>query len=449
MLRTSILISCVVAVSACHERDVYVGDLQEIVVLPAIPNRNVDLLFVIDTSPSMLDEQQALVASFPLMMDALATLDGGLPNLHIGVITTDMGVQNASGPLGPSIGSGPGACSGIGDDGLLHHDAPELAGSTFISDVDAGDGTRLRNYTGALRDVFASIASVGADGCGFEQPLAAVRRALENPANGGFLRPDANLAIVILSDEDDCSALNPGLWGPDTLTLGPLQSFRCTKLGVTCEVGGTTPTEMDVVGPKADCHANTASSYVQDIAPFTTYLASLKADPYAVMIAAIVGDPTHVAVELAPPPGGGSPTPRLVDVCAGDSVADPAVRIAQVVDAFSSRSILASICGDLVSPLTSIGYTAKKLVGDPCVDVPLADTSEEVGSQTYCEVVDGPLAAEQPLPACDGERTTDCWRLAPDPVRCARVDANLRFEVHRSATPTAKSYAHLKCITAK
>jgi len=448
MMRHTATAIAVLALSACHERDVFIGDLQEVMVTPTVPNRDVDILFVIDTSPSMLEEQAALTASFPLMMDALATLQGGLPNVHIGVVSTDMGTQASNGMVGPSIGSGPGSCGGIGDDGELRHDSAALAGATFISDIDNGDGTRAVNYTGQLRDVFASIASLGANGCGFEQPLAAAKRAIENPANTGFIRPNANLAIVILSDEDDCSAKSPTLLGTDVTTLGPLQSFRCTRFGVTCDGGGGTPTDMNMIGGKTDCHSNTTSPYVEDVATYTSYLTALKNDPYAVMIGAIVGDPNTVAVELGTPPGGGTAIPMLADVCASETqTADPAVRLSQAVDAFPTRSILSSICGDLVLPLTSIGYTAKKLVGDPCVDVSLADTSEEPGTQTYCEVVDGPMAGEQALPPCDGTRTTDCWRLAPD-AACATTKTNLRLDVRRSTTPPARSYAHLRCLTA-
>ena len=43
------------------------------------------------------------------------------------------------------------------------------------------------------------LASVGASGCGFEQHLEAVHRALaDNPANAGFLRDDANLAVILV-----------------------------------------------------------------------------------------------------------------------------------------------------------------------------------------------------------------------------------------------------------
>ena len=90
MIRTRTALAFLLLAS-CQESEVTVGQLQEVMILPALPNPNVDILFVVDSSPSMIEEQEALSASFPLMMDTLATLEGGLPNVHIGVITTDMG----------------------------------------------------------------------------------------------------------------------------------------------------------------------------------------------------------------------------------------------------------------------------------------------------------------------------------------------------------------------
>ena len=84
-------------------------------------------------------------------------------------------------------------------------------GATFISDIGG-----VRNYTGRLENVFTCIAALGETGCGFEHQFAAVPRALGadgRPApaeNQGFLRPDAYLAIVLVTNEDDCSA-SPGV----------------------------------------------------------------------------------------------------------------------------------------------------------------------------------------------------------------------------------------------
>ena len=52
---------------------------------------------------------------------------------------------------------------------------------------------------------FQCIAEVGTGGPDFEMQLYATKLGLTRPDNGTFLRDDALLAIVILSDEDDCS----------------------------------------------------------------------------------------------------------------------------------------------------------------------------------------------------------------------------------------------------
>ncbi|HSS40831.1 MAG TPA: hypothetical protein VLT58_18850 [Polyangia bacterium] len=55
------------------------------------PTRNqLDLLFVIDDSGSAA-AQQKLVAQLPVLVQALEALPNGLPDLHVGVISTDMG----------------------------------------------------------------------------------------------------------------------------------------------------------------------------------------------------------------------------------------------------------------------------------------------------------------------------------------------------------------------
>src|SRR5262245_27261598 len=61
--------------------------------LPIKQNRNVDLLFVIDNSGSMADKQQNLRDNFPNFINVLNTIQGGLPDVHIGVVTSDMGTK--------------------------------------------------------------------------------------------------------------------------------------------------------------------------------------------------------------------------------------------------------------------------------------------------------------------------------------------------------------------
>jgi hypothetical protein len=52
---------------------------------------------------------------------------------------------------------------------------------------------------------------VGTEGCGYERGFAPLRTALNqkiNPYTSNFLRDDATLAVVVISDEDDCGEVN-------------------------------------------------------------------------------------------------------------------------------------------------------------------------------------------------------------------------------------------------
>src|SRR5438477_9832741 len=51
----------------------------------AATNRNVDLLFLIDDSSSMRLSQDNLRRNFPVLMQQLEDLPGGLPNIHVAV----------------------------------------------------------------------------------------------------------------------------------------------------------------------------------------------------------------------------------------------------------------------------------------------------------------------------------------------------------------------------
>ncbi|HEX7596998.1 MAG TPA: hypothetical protein VF518_02225, partial [Polyangia bacterium] len=196
------------------------------------PPRELDVLFMVDNSPSMDPKQAALAAYFPAMIQKLEMMPGGLPDLHIGVISSDFGA--GGGELGANCGTP------LGNRGLLwgnDDSATAMAGisaagynqfatvanqpngcglnkgARWISDTQKTTGAgRDKNYSGDITDAFRCLATaVGTKGCGEEHPLQSIRVALNpqagiNDANMGFLRPQAKLAIVIVADEDDCSA---------------------------------------------------------------------------------------------------------------------------------------------------------------------------------------------------------------------------------------------------
>ena len=248
-------------------------------ILPNIPDREVDILFMIDNSPSMDPKQQALANNFPKLISILQTIPDGfggtsLPDVHIGVISSDMGAG--------SEGVGTNCQRVLGDRGLLYGNDPKNSlasvapnavpgpgqgqgghpdpngcglhtGQRWISDIadPTGNGKRIKNYDGNIQDVFACLAkSVGTGGCGFEHQLQSVRIALGanypnepqyniNPENIGFVRPDAYLQIVLVTDEDDCSA-DPDDTSNDSMFLQSPQiptetaSLRCAARGHVC-----------------------------------------------------------------------------------------------------------------------------------------------------------------------------------------------------------------------
>ncbi|MFN7142178.1 MAG: choice-of-anchor D domain-containing protein [Myxococcota bacterium] len=130
----------------------------------------IDVLWVIDNSGSMAQEQARVAAAIRSFFDWFTTLN---LDYQMGVITTDVVNPVYSGRL---VGT-----------------------PTFIDDATVAPEAEL-----------AEAIEVGTEDMGDESGLQAVELALSEPListdNLGFLRPDANLAIVFLSDEPEYSA---------------------------------------------------------------------------------------------------------------------------------------------------------------------------------------------------------------------------------------------------
>jgi hypothetical protein len=413
--------------------------------IPVNINRDLDLLFLIDDSPSMKDKQNNLAMNFGKFIDVLGSIPGGLPNVHIGVATSDMGTKGADdampGPAIPPLGAG--GCSGVGKNGDLQRFTAPIGTSVFISDVADATGVRVRNYPNnmMLQDVFGAMArGAGANGCGFEQHLAAMKQALQrnNPVNAGFLRDDAYLGVIIIADEDDCSLSHSSLLSSDTGTLGPRQSFRCTRFGVTCDNGGKTTDAMNQVGNKTQCHPSDDATYLSKVNDYVAFLKGLKTDPRKVIVAGIMGTLEKFEVEMRPPNKTDSAIPALAHSCTyiggdidGDGkpdpeVADPPVRLQFFLDQFPNRSTFATICQqDLSGGLRQIGDLLKTVIGDPCIEGRLADVDPTTAGPQYdCSVsyIVNPLVAnaqETIMAQCGGAIGSDpCWHLVPDTVNC-------------------------------
>jgi hypothetical protein len=415
----------------------------EIKDIPLQPNRNVDLLFLIDDSPSMGDKQVRLAAAFPRFIDELATLQGGVPSVHIAVVTSDLGTRDANGVIAPNIGMlGRGGCAASGKAGNMQLFGAPVSGALFISDIVQMDGTRRVNYTGALPDAFQQMAKAGDGGCGFEQHLEALKQALQsgNTANAGFLRPEAYLAVVLVTDEDDCSVRDSlAMFGPDGGPLGPLQSFRCTRYGVLCDRNGATPEDMNQLGQKERCHPNDDSQYLAKVSDYVAFLKSLKPEPDSVVVAGIMGTSDPVATELRVPVGQTVAVPALAHSCmyiddvGKVEVADPPIRLRWFLDQFPNRNAFVPICNrDLSGALQQIGTLLKHVIGNACIEGQLADVDPSTAGLQYdCSVSsvvnpNTPQQVKTTLPRCTPEDATasnkPCWHLGSDPALCIERD---------------------------
>ena len=337
-----------------------------------IANRNLDILFMIDDSASMLLSQANLLANFPTFMDVLKNLPGGLPNIHVAVVSADMGAT--------PDGSTPGCEAGRGDNGSFQFmprgscTASTLApGATYISNVGG-----QANYTAAdISTVFTCIAALGEAGCGYEQPFASILRALGAdgaPApveNQGFLRTDALLASVMVTNEDDCSA-GPGIGvgfyeSTNYLVLNSelgLANFRCAEFGHLCS--GARPPRMAPNGQLGDtvtlenCTSSECDGLLTPVGEFVARIKALKASPAnEIVVAAIAGPTAPYQVRWRAPlvedtscGQASCPWPLIEHSCTAvdNSFADPGIRVAQAIGAFGANGFYSSICESNFAP---------------------------------------------------------------------------------------------------
>jgi hypothetical protein len=390
-------------------------------VLPA-ESKAVDILFVIDDSRSMMDEQQQLALWSHELFDVLGT-SGELPDLHIAVTSSSVAIPELT------------QCM-TGAGGSLLTGGAVLDGGRFIRDVANAAGGRDTNYSGTLTDAFAKMARVGDSGCGFEQPFKAARLALSG--NAGFLRPDALLLVVFVTDEDDCSTKDYSLLFSDQYAdacseLGALTSYRCFEHGVRC-YDGKGSREF---GERRNCRPDESSQYIASVTTFAKFLKQVKPNPAQVVIAGIYGKPNGVTA--VPDEKKPYSTPRLADVCGvgGEegSGATPAVRMNALLAEFGGRASQSSICDSELSwAMREAGLvTRAAATRSHCLRGALIDSDAAPGIQPKCRVeaasdVGTVGATRAEIPACDGATGTRCFTVDID-AGCADTETQLAFRV--------------------
>jgi hypothetical protein len=235
----------------------------------------IDLLLAIDNSISMSDKQAILRDAVPDLVDRLVTpicvddndmpngesvdaagecADGFKPefppirNINVGIISSSLGDLTTS------------SCAGVADADDQAHlldrggagTVETYQGKHFLAwdpdgerdPVGINDSALLKTSLGEM------VVGVGQTGCGYEMQLESILRFLVDPdpyeslvnegsklAESGtdqvilqqrsdFLRADSLLAIIILSDENDCSV---DLEGSGYLTLRPQPFYKATS----------------------------------------------------------------------------------------------------------------------------------------------------------------------------------------------------------------------------
>jgi hypothetical protein len=167
---------------------------------------NVDVLFVIDDSSSMGDNQMSLVASFDGFVQGMQENLQYAESYHIGIVTSDDYGFNAPG------------CTSIGDlvtrtggfDSSMASCEPYSSGKRYMDETEPD-----------LAAKFACAAQVGSQGNDDERMMRGLLDAVDPAANdpngaacnAGFARDDSLLVIVLISDEDDVP--EPYMCDPD------------------------------------------------------------------------------------------------------------------------------------------------------------------------------------------------------------------------------------------
>jgi hypothetical protein len=185
------------------------------------PDRpRLDFLLVVDNSGSMCEEQGRLAEAVPGLLEQWSDTD-----LRVAVISTDMQDPTHAGRF-LAQPAPPVEAANCATGAPQTADCPDDL-STILSAADAahcaGDAECV---TAELSHRLACMVQLGTSGDGFEQGLEALRTATDcrgpnaehfaaccvdgqfDPtcdAKVDFLRPNAALIVVIVSDEDDCS----------------------------------------------------------------------------------------------------------------------------------------------------------------------------------------------------------------------------------------------------
>jgi hypothetical protein len=158
--------------------------------------RKVDILWLVDNSPKMAQAQGTLADNFDAFISDLAQAEPPV-NYHLGIVTTDAVTEG-------------GALRALRDAGGSEIPGADSEPLRYIAcnDPNLSDVCNVGSATDA-ETVFRETVQVGIEGTPIERGLLSVQLALSEPnrsgINSGFLRDDAALYVIAISEEDDSS----------------------------------------------------------------------------------------------------------------------------------------------------------------------------------------------------------------------------------------------------
>ncbi len=420
-------------------------------------NKDVDILFVIDNSGSMGEEQATLAANFESFINVLERPEVEA-NYRIGVTTTDNG-NPWCGQTSPEAGklrltscrSRPTEFTFAGATTIEKFDeacaavCPEEWTNIEIqpTEVEGQDTPRPRNWLENIEgrtnlpeglstvQAFQCFGPQGIDGCGFESHLESMWKALrisqtDNQDDFGFIRSNAILAIVHVTDEADCSYNNAWetiflpdgnrVFWSDAAAASPTSAV-CWNAGVACEGNDCASVNLDVDGNEVADDEADAKAVLRPLKRYINIVQELETQKQTIT------PDQEVLVALI----GGVSTNNDGTVTYGDSLMDPQfqndfgigpgcqssagkavppVRLREFAEAFQvgGENNMFSICSADYSPaLEAIALAIADQVKPACMPTCVADSDP-----TTPEVLDPSCNLVQEAPRADGsfEETT-------------------------------------------
>jgi len=440
----------------------------------------IDLLVVVDNSGSMAPSQAKLVAGLEALLGRFQGSRSSL-DLRVAFTTTDHG-----NPLCPDSTPEHGefvlsSCLDRVDAGEFLYEGvdPPIDGAYACTDacslsnaaltiqptsteddpelkprpwVELGVASSNLPVGVSLAEAIACFAPQGIAGCGYESPLESMFLALHRSEtaqdpNAGFLRPEATLAVVLVTDEVDCS-YNPAhedvfltekaLWS-DPEAAAPTSAL-CWRAGVECigDPAGYASCAAQSVGVDGSVGVDDGEAVLHPMGRYLDVLAELEQErrmydaSSEVLVAVIGGVPEgYTGEELIYSAAGEQAyldefgvDPGCVDL--NGEPAAPPVRLreleeAQRVGEGPDNLNLSSVCAPAFDPaLAALGDQIIDRIGFVCMpecvrDVDRTTPTVEVNCtlrDTYYE--EGEV---RDLPQCEGDADSptppegepNCW----------------------------------------